>query len=98
MRTAAVQRAARCGKQLVEIRRRRDFHRFGPSPDLQAASLQHAECPLRALFNLRGIIGMPVAIGRRVDQNQKLLLAGDGGTCFAILRTDIDGGSCGRVS
>ena len=91
MRAAAVERTARRWKHPVEIRGRRYPHRVRLLPDLQPASLQHAKCPLRALFYLRCIVSMPVAIGRRVDEDQQSLRTGsDGVSVVAILRADID--------
>ena len=91
MRAAAVERTARRWKHPVEIRGRRYPHRVRLLPDLQPASLQHAKCPLRALFYLRCIVSMPVAIGRRVDKDQESFRTGsDGVLVVVILRADID--------
>ena len=91
MRAPAVQGAARRGKQLVEIDRCRHLRDFRPPVDPQAAPLQHAKCLLCALFHLRCPVRMPVAIRRRVDQNQKFFLGGrHAGIVVAILRADID--------
>jgi hypothetical protein len=49
--------------------------RFRPPLNVEAAPFQRPECPLGALFHLCCFVGMPVTIRRRIDEDQKRLLA-----------------------
>jgi len=93
VRAAAVERATCRREHPVEISRCGRLRRIRPPLNLQATPLQHAKCSLCALFHLRCIVDMPVAIGRCIDEHKELFPIGsDGAAIVAVLRTDIDRG------
>lgn len=97
MRGGAIDRAARAGKPLLEVRWRRDGDRLGRAAHIQPAACQQGKCPLLALVYFLFAHGVSVADRRRVDDAQKTLasmvigLAVRLGAIVAILRADVSG-------
>lgn len=93
VRGSAVDRAARAGKPLLEMRWRRDGDRLGRAAHIQPAACQQGKCPLLALVYFLLAHGVSVAVGRRVDDAQQTLTAMTvyPGAIVAILRADVSG-------